>query len=94
MARIEIRRAHKLGKDRAKAAVQQVAEELQSSLGARHQWQGDGLKFDCTGADGSIDVTDSEVRVLASLSWLLTPAKGKIEREISAYLDRYLKATA
>lgn len=91
MAKIEIRRHHQLGKAAASNAVQQVADELKADLNARHAWRGDGLTFECPGAQGDIQVSESEVCVTVTLSWLLAPAKGKIEREISAYLDRYLK---
>jgi len=90
MANIEIRRRHGLGLDAAKKAVTSVAEELRHDLKASHHWQGDDLSFECPGANGRINVTESEVCVEVGLSWLLTPAKGKIERAIAEYLDRYL----
>jgi putative polyhydroxyalkanoate system protein len=90
MSDIKIERTHTLGQEQARLAVQAVAEKLQTDLHAKHHWQGDRLRFDCPGAHGWISVTDSEVCVTVTLSWLLTAAKGRIERSINEYLDRYL----
>jgi putative polyhydroxyalkanoate system protein len=90
MSDIKIERTHTLGQEQARRAVQGVAEQLQADLQAKHQWHGDRLRFDCSGAHGWISVTASEVCVTATLSWLLFPAKGRIERSINEYLDRYL----
>jgi putative polyhydroxyalkanoate system protein len=76
--------------EQARASVQSVAEKLRGDLGASYRWDGDSLRFDCPGAKGSIDVAANEVGVRVDLSWLLSPAKGKIERSINEYLDSYL----
>jgi len=91
MAHIQIRRSHRLGLDQARQAVGAVAQQLQADLQARHHWQGDRLEFECPGANGHIAVSAGEVSVDVRLSWLLTPAKGRIERSIQEYLERYLK---
>lgn len=90
MANIEIRRAHALGMEKAKAAVDAVALQLQADLKARSQWQGDALKFDCPGAHGRIDVTHDALCVSVELSWLLSAARGRITQSIEEYLDRYV----
>lgn len=90
MASIEIRRTHALGLERARSAVEVVAQELRQELQARSQWQGDRLKFDCPGAHGHIEVTHDAVCVSVHLSWLLSAAKGRITKSIEETLDRYL----
>lgn len=90
MATIELTRQHGLGLEGARQAVQAVAERLQGDLNARHAWSSDSLKFECPGAKGRIDVAEAEVRVAVDLSWLLKPARGRIERSIAEYLDEYL----
>ena len=90
MATIEVTRQHGLGLEGARQAVQAVAERLQDDLNARHSWSGDSLKFECPGAEGRIEVTGNGVRVSVDLSWLLKPARSRIERSIIGYLDEYL----
>lgn len=90
MASIEIRRAHALGLAQARAAVASVAQQLQQELQARSSWHGDSLRFECPGAHGQIDVSEAAIRVSVQLSWLLTPAKGRIASSIEQTLDRYV----
>ena len=90
MPDIDIRRKHCLGLGPARDAVQRVAESLQADLQAKHRWQGDRLEFECPGAKGVIGVDAQEVAVSVSLSWLLRPMRGRIERSVEEYLDREL----
>ncbi|HQR61213.1 MAG TPA: polyhydroxyalkanoic acid system family protein [Methylophilaceae bacterium] len=90
MAEIVVKRAHRLAPDVAKQAVQSVAEKLKSELSASYHWQGDRLEFECPGAKGNIALTVDEVCVSVHLSWLLSAARGRIERAIKGYLADYL----
>jgi putative polyhydroxyalkanoate system protein len=90
MAEIHVKRKHALPQEQAKQSVQAVADKLKGELGAQCRWEGNSLHFDCPGAEGRIDVQPSEVGVSVKLSWLLSAAKGKIERSIESYLDEYL----
>ena len=90
MAEINVKRAHEMAHEQARQSVQAVANKLKGDLGATSSWEGDSLRFECPGADGRIDVHPNEINVSVKLSWLLSAAKGKIERSIESYLDQYL----
>jgi putative polyhydroxyalkanoate system protein len=90
MAEINVKRTHNLEQEQAKQSVQAVAEKLKGDLGASYQWQGDTLNFECPGAEGKIAVLPGQISVSVKLSWLLSPARGKIERSIEDYLDQSL----
>ena len=90
MAAIEVIRPHTMGLEKARQAVQAVAEQLQGELNARHAWKGDVLVFDCPGAEGRISVAEKAVQVSVELSWLLKPARGRIEKSINETLDKHL----
>jgi len=90
MATIEVTRAHGMDSNQIRAAVQAVAQRLQSDLSAQYAWSGDRLNFECPGASGHIDVTGSDVRVAVDLGWLLKPMRGRIEQSIHQYLDESL----
>lgn len=90
MATIVITRAHSLGRESARKSAEAVAEKLRGELNARYRWEGDDLKFDCTGASGRIQVGEREVRVEVDLSFLLKPMRSRIERSVNAYLEEYL----
>jgi len=91
MATIDIKRPHSLGKDKAKEAAQAVADRLKEKLDIKYRWDGDTLKFERTGASGSIACTATDVRVQVDLNIMLRPMKGKIEEKVNQYLGEYMK---
>jgi putative polyhydroxyalkanoate system protein len=88
MATVDIRRAHDLGKDGARKAVERMTREARDMVGIEYEWEGDVVKFSRPGASGSIRADAREVCVSVSLGWGLGLLKGRIENEIKAYLDR------
>ncbi|MBI2312547.1 MAG: polyhydroxyalkanoic acid system family protein [Betaproteobacteria bacterium] len=90
MSTIDLRRAHHIGRDKAREAVESIARELRGKLDISYRWDGDCVRFKRTGAEGTIQVADAEVRFQADLGLLLRPLRGTIEREVREYFDRYL----
>ena len=90
MATIDIRRSHSIGKDAARKAAEGIAAKLKDKLSVTYRWDGDDLRFERTGANGRIHVTDNEVRVEVDLGFLLKPMKGKVEQKVHQYLDEAL----
>ncbi|MEW5944285.1 MAG: polyhydroxyalkanoic acid system family protein [Pseudomonadota bacterium] len=89
MTTIDFRRPNTIGTEQAREAVEAIARELRHKLDIRYQWHGNVLEFDRPGADGTIRLTDHEVRFEARLGLLLRPLKGVIESEVEAYFDKY-----
>ncbi|HLM73656.1 MAG TPA: polyhydroxyalkanoic acid system family protein, partial [Polyangiaceae bacterium] len=61
----------------------------------RWHWAGDAIKFDvpsgaAKGATGTVDVTESTVRVQIDLPFLLRAVKGTIESKVNKKLDDLL----
>lgn len=90
MGKIEIVRSHKLGVADARKAVHQLAEDISTKLDAKTNWKGDTLVFKRSGANGTIEVEDTTVKVKVDLGLMLTPMKGMIEQQINSYLDEHL----
>ena len=86
MPTIDIRHTHALAADRAREAVQHIAETLASRFGVEHGWQGDSLMFRRSGVDGRVHLEPGAVRVTAELGFLLGAMKGTIEDEIRRVL--------
>ena len=89
MAKIDIRRRHKLSIGDARAVVDKVAVKLREKFATESQWQGDTLKFSRSGVNGTIAVAADAVIVHAELGLMLSPMKGMIEQEIRNKLDEY-----
>jgi putative polyhydroxyalkanoate system protein len=91
MATIDITRSHSLGKDGAREMVNAIVRELKNKIDIKHRWEGDELKFEGSGAKGTIQVDSSTVRVAVDLNFLLRKTmKGTIKEKINEYLEKYL----
>jgi putative polyhydroxyalkanoate system protein len=88
MANIDIEYPHARSMKDARAAVERVAERMAEKFGIRHSWDGDHLDFNGSGVKGRIELGKKDVRVTATLGFLLSAFKGSIESEIHRYLER------
>lgn len=86
MANIDIVREHELGTAEAKERAEPLLAELGSSFGVRGNWEGDRFLI-TSPAKGTLDVSDTSVRVQVDLPMFLTPMKGMIESKIEESLD-------
>lgn len=89
MPNIDIEQPHHMGRAQARATVQDIALAMHAKLGVTHDWQGDVLHFAGTGVNGTIAVTDQDVRVTARLGLLLGPLKGRIEQDMRQRLAEH-----
>ena len=90
MSKIIVERQHRLGREGARNKAQQLAERLAQQYDVSYHWVGDTLEFHRTGAQGSIDVDETHVRVSLKLGLLLSALSGTIKREIEENLDQQL----
>ena len=92
MAKINVERSHKLGREVAREKAEQLAERLAREYDVRYRWAGDTLEFTRSGADGRIEVAEDSVKVQLNLGLLLSAMSGSIKREIEEVLDKSLRA--
>ncbi len=90
MAHIDQKRSHSMGKEAARQVAEQIAEDIGEKIGASYLWDGDRLRFERTGAKGSIEVSEEEVRVQVELGFMLRPLRSKIESKVRDYLENSL----
>jgi putative polyhydroxyalkanoate system protein len=92
MSRITVERTHSLGLAAARDKAEALAQRLASEYDVKYRWSGDTLEFKRSGADGTIAVGDTSVRVELKLGLLLSALGGTIKREIEETLDKHLQA--
>jgi putative polyhydroxyalkanoate system protein len=95
MATIDIRRTHTLPKDEAKKRAEDLARSMGEKLGLTWRWESDHIHFEAPsgaakGTTGTVEVTDSTVRVLIELPFLLRVLKGKVESKVNEKIDQIL----
>ena len=89
MATIEFRRDHTLGLKKARAAADRVAQEMEREFGMTSEWDGNTLRFARTGVSGELLVQKGHVELNATLGFLLSAFKGRIEETLHRNFDQY-----
>jgi len=90
MSDIALVRHHSLSIAKAKAQVQKAADALAAEHGLSSEWRGNTLHFHRTGVHGEIHVSESEVRLHATLGLLLKPFRATFLNHIERDLGKYL----
>lgn len=95
MATIDIRRTHTLAKDEAKKRAEELARGMERKLDLQWRWDGDHIRFEAPkgpakGTTGTVEVTDSSVRVQIDLPFMLRVLKGKVESKVNEKLSQVL----
>ncbi|MFT4247888.1 MAG: polyhydroxyalkanoic acid system family protein [Pseudomonas sp.] len=91
MSSIDIRQDHALNPEQAHAAIDEAARKLDQRFGMRSSWNGDRLDFSGSGVDGAIELLPGQVRVTATLGFLLSAMQGMVETEIRRVLSEKLR---
>ena len=91
MSDIYVRRRHGLDYDDAHMMMDKLAEELAEKLNISYEKNGDTLSFRRTGADGTINLSDSEIVIEANLGMMLRMMKPTIVAAIENTLDDYMR---
>ena len=95
MSTIDISRPHTLSKDEAKKRAEELAKSMQAKLDLQWRWEGDHIRFEAPsgaarGTTGTVQVSDSTVRVQIDLPFLLRVLKGKVESKVNEKLAELL----
>jgi len=93
MSLIDIRAFHKLGHAAARRAADDLAADLADKFEIDYGWDGNVIHFERTGVSGSITVEKREIHIKASLGFFLAMLKGRIEEEITEYLQSHFGCT-
>ena len=90
MSDIVFIRSHELPMAKAKSFVQKAADALAAEYQLESEWHGNTLRFQRSGVNGKIQVTDSNIHLDVSLGLLLKPFRAKFVGEIERNLDKFL----
>jgi len=90
MSDIAFIRSHGVPIAKARVLVQKAADALAAEHQLESEWHGNTLRFQRSGVNGQIHVTDSKIHLDVSLGFLLKPFKAKFVGEIEQNLDKYL----
>lgn len=89
MSSIDIHAYHTLSHDDALDAANELSIDLAEKFGIDYGWDGEVIYFERPGVSGQILVKETELRIQATLGFMLMMLKGPIEREIIRYLEEH-----
>lgn len=90
MSEILLSRPHRMSLKKARNAAQKVADQLAAEYDVQSEWDGDTLRFARSGVDGTLCITEEEVRLQVKLGFLLAAFRPAIQARIEQSLDRFL----
>ncbi|APA69971.1 MULTISPECIES: polyhydroxyalkanoic acid system family protein [unclassified Janthinobacterium] len=83
MADINIVQQHKLTAVKAREAAQQVADKLAQEYDLACAWDGDVLRFERSGVDGSLTLEKEQAQLQIKLGFMLSAFASTIEGKIA-----------
>lgn len=83
MADINIVQDHQLSAEQARAAANQVADKLAAEFDLACQWDGDVLRFERSGVDGTLTLAPRQARMQLKLGFLYSAFSSAIESKIA-----------
>ncbi len=97
MSTIRIQRAHRQTVGALRRAAEAIACRIAQRHDVRWRWQGDSMELTAPpgiagGTRGRVTIDDADVAIEIHLPLALAPARGMVERRLSAKLDVILGA--
>lgn len=93
MSAIDIHARHKMSREDAQDAADQLAQDLADKFDIDYGWDEDTIFFERTGVNGSIKVDGKQIHIVAQLGFMLSMFKDRFESEIRRYLKVHFNCT-
>jgi putative polyhydroxyalkanoate system protein len=83
MADINLVQEHNLAPQQAREAAQQVADKLAEQFELACRWDGDVLRFERSGVNGSLTLSPNQARLQIALGFLFSAFSAQIEAKVA-----------
>jgi putative polyhydroxyalkanoate system protein len=84
MADINIVQEHNLAPEQAREAAQQVADKLAEQFELECKWDGDVLRFERSGVNGTLTLAPQQAHLQIALGFLFSAFSAQIESKVAA----------
>jgi putative polyhydroxyalkanoate system protein len=92
MADINIVQEHYLAPEQAREAAQQVADKLAEQFELTCRWDGDVLRFERSGVNGSLTLLPNQAHLQIALGFLFSAFSAQIEAKVSEKMRKVFVA--
>lgn len=94
MADISITQEHQLSQIAARAAAQKVADKLAGEYGLQCRWEGDVLRFERSGVEGTLALGERQAALRIKLGLLTRAFRSTIEAKVAESMRKTFAASA
>ena len=88
MSDINIVQEHHLAPEQARAAAQQVADKLSEQFELTSRWDGDVLRFERSGVNGTLSLLPNEAQLDITLGFPISAFAAQIESKVADKMRR------
>lgn len=88
MADIEITQLHSMTPDAARVAAQQVADKMAADFGMECKWDGQVLRFERTGVDGTLVVGERDARLEIRLGLMMKAFAPMVQEKLARKMQK------
>jgi len=92
MADISITQEHSLSHDAARSAAQKVADKLVREYGLDCKWEGNILRFERSGVEGSLALSERQAALRIKLGFLMSAFASTIEQKVAESMRKTFAA--
>lgn len=92
MADINIIQAHTLSPEGARAAAQKVADKLAGDYDLACKWDGDVLRFERSGVEGSLSLAPQQAQMRIKLGFFFASFASAIEEKVTDNMRKVFAA--
>lgn len=93
MSHVHLRRSHGMTLERAREVATRMAESLRRDHGLDYAWRNSVLHFSGPGLAGRLEIDNSKIDLLFTLSWALRPFRARLERSVRERLDALIDSS-
>ncbi|AKU22308.1 MULTISPECIES: polyhydroxyalkanoic acid system family protein [Telluria group] len=94
MADINITQEHSLDPAQARAAAEKVAQKMAQEFDLACTWQGDVLRFERSGVEGSLTLAPEQAQMKIKLGFLLSAFSSSIESKVAENMRKVFAGAA
>lgn len=92
MADISIVQEHRLSPERARVAAQKVADKIAAEYGLACRWDGDVLRFERSGVEGTLTLEERRALMRIRLGFLMSVFASTIEAKVAEKMRKVFAA--
>ncbi len=90
MRKFTVSKPYTMPREDLRAAIEELAEQLEHKHGIRSNWRGDSVRIKSAGTEGLLDFAGDTIDITVKLGLLAVAFESKLKKGIQQYLDLHV----